>query len=86
MHTKMWSDMFLLSLPVDRERSCGRSIIYLFLDHRPAAGGQARDWRSSTRSTSWCCSTLSNTVQNAIIGERQHGDRRHHRRRNAARN
>src|SRR5438128_12128425 len=67
MHTKIWSDMFLLTLPV-AEKVLRPAIIYGFLIAGLRLAGK-RELAQLNPFDLVVLLTLSNTVQNAIIGE-----------------
>src|SRR5437764_9222042 len=67
MHTKIWSDMFLLTLPV-AEKVLRPAIIYGFLIAGLRLAGK-RELAQLNPFDLAVLLTLSNTVQNAIIGE-----------------
>jgi len=67
MHTKLWSDMFLLGLPV-LEKVLRPAIVYLFLVIALRLAGK-RELAQLNPFDLVVLLTLSNTVQNAIIGD-----------------
>ncbi len=67
MHTKIWSDMFILGLPV-LEKIARPVIVYLFLVIGLRLAGK-RELAQLNPFDLVVLLTLSNTVQNAIIGD-----------------
>src|SRR5690348_13546475 len=67
MHSKMWSDMFVLALPV-AEKILRPILIYLFLVIGLRLAGK-RELAQLNPFDLIVLLTLSNTVQNAIIGD-----------------
>ncbi len=67
MHAKLWSDMFVLALPV-LEKILRPVIVYFFLVVGLRLGGK-RELAQLNPFDLVVLLTLSNTVQNAIIGE-----------------
>lgn len=67
MHSKIWTDMFILSLPV-LEKILRAVIVYLFLVVGLRLAGK-RELAQLNPFDLVVLLTLSNTVQNAIIGE-----------------
>lgn len=67
MHSKMWSDMFVLALPV-AEKILRPILIYLFLVIGLRLAGK-RELAQLNPFDLVVLLTLSNTVQNAIIGD-----------------
>ncbi len=67
MHAKLWSDMFLLGLPL-LEKILRAAIVYLFLVIALRLAGK-RELAQLNPFDLVVLLTLSNTVQNAIIGE-----------------
>ncbi len=67
MHTKMWQDMFVLGLPV-LEKMLRPVIVYLFLVIGLRLAGK-RELAQLNPFDLVVLLTLSNTVQNAIIGD-----------------
>ncbi len=67
MHTKIWTDMFILGLPV-LEKIARPVIVYLFLVVGLRLAGK-RELAQLNPFDLVVLLTLSNTVQNAIIGE-----------------
>ena len=67
MHTKMWSDMFMLGLPI-LEKILRPLVVYLFLIVALRLAGK-RELAQLNPFDLVVLLTLSNTVQNAIIGE-----------------
>jgi uncharacterized membrane protein YcaP (DUF421 family) len=67
MHSKMWSDMFVLALPV-AEKILRPIVIYLFLVIGLRLAGK-RELAQLNPFDLVVLLTLSNTVQNAIIGD-----------------